>query len=389
VRRIALLLVGAFLLRAGWGLRQPASEDALRALPDQLEYLELGRNLLHSHVLKFYDERFNADVYAYRAPGYPLLIAACGGSMRTLRLAQAAIDTSTVLAAYLLARRWLVPRASFIAALLVAVNPFLIYFSGLILSETLFIAMLAWGMLLIADPIAAGQRTRALPVLGILLLALSILVRPSVLLLPLLLVIRKPRMLLLSIAMTTLVLLPWALRNRAVLNHWIWTTTNSGATAYDGLNPAADGSSNQLFVNQMPELKKMGEVERSRYLSSLASRYAREHPPRAIELAFRKIGRTWSPVPLSRQYGSQKLYVLAGLLYGVPFDILVIVGLWRVPLPRGAKMFLMLPAIYFTLVHAITVGSLRYRLPAEIPVAVVAAAGFELIVRKPPNTLNN
>src|SRR5204862_3367923 len=129
--------------------------------------------------------RFDADVYAYRAPGYPLLIATCGGNVRAIRLAQAALDTSTALAAYLLARRWLAPRASFIAALLVALNPFLIYFSGLILSETLFIALLAWGMLLITLPIAAGQRTRPLPIFGMLLLALSILVRPSVLLLPL------------------------------------------------------------------------------------------------------------------------------------------------------------------------------------------------------------
>ena len=30
-----------------------------------------------------------------------------------------------------------------------AVNPFLIYFSGLILSETLFTAMMVWGMVLL------------------------------------------------------------------------------------------------------------------------------------------------------------------------------------------------------------------------------------------------
>jgi 4-amino-4-deoxy-L-arabinose transferase-like glycosyltransferase len=377
-----LLLVGAFLIRAGWGLRQPASDEVLRALPDQVEYLALGRNLLHAHALKFHDQRFDADVYAYRAPGYPLLIAACRGNVRAVRLAQAAIDASTVLAAYLLGRRWLTARASFVAALLVAINPFLIYFSGLILSETLFIAMLAWGTLLVTEPVAAGRRSRALPVLGVFLLALSMLVRPSALLLPLLFVIKRPRMILLTVVITIVVLLPWALRNRAVLGHWVWTTTNSGITAYDGLNPAADGSSNQTFVEAMPELKELGEVERSKYLSNLAWSYARENPLHAMELAFRKIARTWSPVPLSRQYGSQKLYVLAGLLYSVPFDILVIAGLWRGPFPWRAKMFLMLPAIYFTLVHAISVGSLRYRLPAEVPMGVVAAAGFELVGRR-------
>ena len=71
--------------------------------------------------------------------------------LRIIRVVQALIDTSTVLAAYLLARRWLSPRASLFAAFIVAINPFLIYFTGLVLSETLFIAMLAWGMALLAE----------------------------------------------------------------------------------------------------------------------------------------------------------------------------------------------------------------------------------------------
>ena len=92
----------------------------------------------------------------------------------------------------------------------------------------------------------------------------------------------------------------------------------------------------------------MSEIKRSDYLSDLASRYASENPGRAIELAIIKIGRTWSPVPLSTEYGSRRLYVLAAAMYSVPFDLLVILGLWRGSLPRGAKLFLMLPAIYLT-----------------------------------------
>jgi hypothetical protein len=39
------------------------------------------------------------------------------------------------------------------------------------------------------------------------------------------------------------------------------------------------------------------------------------------------------------------------------------------------KLFLLVPAIYLTLSHALTVGSLRYRLAAEPMLAVIAAAG--------------
>jgi hypothetical protein len=46
------------------------------------------------------------------------------------------------------------------------------------------------------------------------------------------------------------------------------------------------------------------------------------------------------------------------------------------------KIFLMLPAIYLTVVHAMSVGSLRYRMPAEAPMAVLAAAGVLMSARR-------
>ena len=83
------------------------------------------------------------------------------------------LDTSTILAVFLLARRFLPPAACVFAAVFVGFNPFLIYFSSLILSETLFIALLAWGMLLLTARYVVDRRDRA---------PLSILVRPSAML---------------------------------------------------------------------------------------------------------------------------------------------------------------------------------------------------------------
>src|SRR5438045_5856980 len=93
---LVALLVAALALRLGWALSRPNDDAFIRALPDQREYLELGRNLLAGRGLVFHDERLDADVFAFRTPGYPLLIAACGGNVRIVRAAQAFLDTSTV-----------------------------------------------------------------------------------------------------------------------------------------------------------------------------------------------------------------------------------------------------------------------------------------------------
>jgi 4-amino-4-deoxy-L-arabinose transferase-like glycosyltransferase len=372
---IPLLLV-AFGLRLGWGISQTGEPD--NRLPDQAEYLQLGRNLLGGE-LKFFDERFGQNVYAYRTPGYPLFIAVCGGNVRAIRIAQALLDTSTVLAIYLLARRFLQSQASLIAAAIAAVNPFLIYFSALILSETLFTAMLAWGTYLLVR-----QRP---PMAGLLLLALSTLVRPSALgLVPILaigaawprgwlIVIRDA---IIALVLVFAFLFPWAYRNahHPQLRTWIWTTTNGGITSYDGFNDFATGGSNQKpFLDPLRNLlAHMDEIDRDEYLSQQAHDWIRAHPDRALQLAFIKIARTWSPVPLSREYGGNRLYIAVGLLYTLPFDILILLGLWKGNLARPAKVLLLLPAIYFTGIHALSVGSLRYRIPSEPPMAVIVGS---------------
>ena len=376
---LLLLLFAASLLRIGWVSRQPAEADP--RLGDQSEYLQLGRSLLAGGELKLHDARFGQDVYAYRTPGYPALIAACGGSVRAVRFLQAILDATTVLATYLLARRHLATGPSLAAGAFVAFNPFLIYFTGLLLTETLFTAMLAWGIYLLTDPRRVAWAG------GLVVLGLSVLVRPSALgLVPLLAgaaawaggwraVFRNVAW---AAGLLIAVLLPWAYRNahHPQVRSWVWTTTNGGITTYDGFHDRATGASDQkAFVEEMRTLlSRMDEVERDAYLSQRAHEWIRDHPGSSLILMGRKIARTWSPVPLSYEYGSNPLYVAAGLLYTLPFDLLIVLGLWKSAVPGSAKVFLILPAIYFTAIHALSVGSLRYRIPVEPPMAVIAGS---------------
>src|SRR5207244_1959124 len=138
--------------------------------------------------------------------------------------------------------------------------------------------------------------------------------------------------------------------------------------------PDATGASAQDFVRQMPQLKGMNEVSRNDYLSERAWEFISDNPVRAMQLAVIKVGRTWSPQPLSREFG-RFVYVLAAWAFMLPLYGLALVGLWYVTLPRAAKTLLLAPAVYFTVSAAISVGSLRYRVPAHVPISVLAAAG--------------
>jgi hypothetical protein len=431
---LILLLLVALIIRLAWVLSRPAELAA--DLPDQTEYLSVAQNLVQGRGMVFHDPRFDADVYAFRAPGYPLLMALCGANVRAIRMIQALLDTSVVLAVYLLARRLLVSGERseqsylpLVAGVLVAFNPYLIYFSGLILSETLFTALLAWGLVLavmkrrpappapIAPPPPPAPRPSVIPMArrdvpeppkppppkpraprrplpyalfgGAILLALAVLVRPGAMVLPAILLAlagwatrqRWFSRLIVGAAVTFVVLLPWAYRNHRLLYVWVWTTTNAGHTAYDGFGPTATGASDLSDLRNWPDLRKLGEVGRDRLLGETAREWIQRDPIRAARLAVAKIARTWSPVPLSEGYGTRR-NVLIGLGYSVPLFGLTLIGLVGGAMSVRAKALCLAPAIYFTAVVTVSVGSLRYRIPAEPPMAVIAAGAIRWVKLK-------
>ncbi len=428
-RGITGVIVVAFVLRLGWALLQPRTPEALARLPDQEEYLSLGQNLLHHGELNFIDARFNQTIWAYRMPGYPALIAACGGSLLAVRLVQAVLDTSSVIAVYLicttLSERYKnkipetenaeiengvghrfrhLPRDTTLKATalkngvghrfsdcwalctagVLAMNPFYIYFTGLILSETCFSCSMVWSLLFFV-------RQRIFT--GSLILIAGTYFRPAgVFLLPPLAIIAvsnlSPRatyqlthaftracaFAVIAGLLAVVTLFPWAYRNHQRLGTWFWLTSNSGITLYDGFHDGASGASDQLFLADLPKVRSMSEVERSRYLTEAASTWASRNLARLPSLSMSKLRRSWSPVPLSSEFGRPFYRAVSGL-YAVPFDLLVIVGLFSSVVSRRVKLLLVMPAISLSLIQILSVGSIRYRVPAEAPLAVIAGLG--------------
>jgi hypothetical protein len=176
-------------------------------------------------------------------------------------------------------------------------------------------------------------------------------------------------------------LLPWVWRNHNLLGANVWTTTNSGITLCDGFHAGANGSSDQRFITEMPQLRSMNEVQRSDYLAHMAKQWILEHWTAIPALTAKKLLRGWSPVPLSREF-ARPVYRWISVSYALPFDFVCLIGLLSRRLNIRAKLLLTMPAIVVTLGQALTVGSIRYRMPAEATLAVMAGVGVVEIVEK-------
>lgn len=390
-----LILLLALVLRIGWVAFAWQRYGAEFKYPDEALHWQLAMNLVEHGTLV--SDLGPDGRYAARMPLYPLFLAVFAGAgmvgVLLARLAQALLGAATAWLAYRQAQAACGARAAIIAGLLCACDPFGIFFANLLLTETLFTPLLV-GLSACAWRLATDARDRAALVGVALLGAAAVLARPSAAaLVPLMWLAvlwlaadrRRlwPRLLVCPVVLGVC-LLPWGLRNKAVIGAYAWLSTNGGVTLYDAQGPQADGSSNQAFLDDPrtnPADGVQGEVARDRALRDAALEHIRRDPGRVVRLAGVKLLRTWSPVPNVAEYRGGAV-ALVSAAYTVPVLIGALVGLCQVCRrkavgPRRLMLLLWLAAAYFTVVHCVYVGSVRYRVPL-MPLLSIAAAGMLL-----------
>jgi 4-amino-4-deoxy-L-arabinose transferase-like glycosyltransferase len=328
--------------------------------------------------------------FALRTPGYPAFLALCQavGGDRALpaRLAQAALGALCVPLAYALTRRALPdrPTAALVAAALVALDPWTIGLSSLLLSEAVFVPLLLLGLLGLATAwTPSGLSPRAAFLAG-LAWGAAVLVKPSFALFPPLAAAawiagagkgRRRGALLGAAAMglaLCLVMAPWWARNARIYGRFVPTALWSGASLYDGLSPTATGASDMRFLDA-PDVRSLSEEAQDAELARRAVAFARENPGRALRLAAVKAGRYFSPWPNAESLRSPWVNAAAGLITA-PVFALVLVGLWRCRRDARALVLLAGPLVYFLLIHMVFVSSVRYRLPGMVPAFGLAGA---------------
>jgi len=388
--RLALALMHPIGLptRVGPGLAATAPGE----FEDSGDYLALGLAIAHGQP---YAVNGRTEV---RMPGYPVLVggifAVSGDSVRAVLVVQALMGGGCVVLAYILGRR-ISYRAGLVAAGLAALDPLSVAFGATLLSEIPFalVLMLAiwvalriletadepgwrrfwirWAVLGVLWGVAVYLRAEAL--YGIVPLVLWLVIRgwkaaP----------IKGPRLVAggaMAVAIVFVTLVPWLMRNYATFHSGFFRLTSlEGISLYEAVYPGADGGPKQGEVAPPAEMQGMNEVQVNDAWARRAWHFVRTEPVRMARLAVVKIGRTWSPFLNAASYQQRPIQLGMGLWY-VPLFVLGLGGVFIHGTRSEILGVLLIPMTYFTAVHALFLGSVRYRVPLMPMACVLAAMG--------------
>jgi len=355
---------------------------------DELRFLRSASHLVQTGQFAVSDAR------AWEMPGTAIFLAGfislfgdAQGAILPARLAQAVLlvcqaGMVAVIAQWLFKRR----SAAIAAYIMVAFYPFFLFYQGLLLSETLF------NMLLIAAFASLywwrerGLRFDGVFVLTCLLFGLAAFIKPTLTIAPPILMaslavanLRHAFRVLVVAGLTyAAVLTPWVVRNYTVLHAFVPFTTGASENLYLGNNEKNQtaGIDWMADVDQdvVARLRAIpGEVERQRAFGAAAIDYIRADPMAFVQRAGQKFARFWNVVPNAPEYRGNLYRIVSAVSFGgVLMLSAVSLLIWRRHLIDFAPLLLL--AVYFTAVHMITIASLRYRLPLE-PFLILMAAG--------------
>lgn len=320
----------------------------------------------------------------YVMPLYPLILALTGTGWGQMGF-DVALSVGIVYLVYALTLALSANRVgALLAGLAAAIYPYFIFYAVVGLTETLFIFLLLAGYL-------AWYRRRF--TLAAALVVLSILTRPTIDLLPPLLIPyfaiiihRKPwsfavRQLGVYALIYCALLSPWWAHNYQVYGSFVRLNLGGGLALYSGNNPLNNTGGVSDVMLDMTRFDRIADpVARDRAARDAALAYIAADPVHFLKMAGLKFGRLWHLWPAAADYATP-LYVVLSVLSFVPVLALAI----AFALTCGWPMFLRIVPMglfigYLTAVHMVFVGSVRYRLPVEPFLIVFAALAMAKLV---------
>jgi len=284
---------------------------------------------------------------------------------------------------------------AYVAASLIGLYPFFLFYQGLLLSETLFDTLLLAGIATLYWWRDRGLRIDLSLVITCLCFAAATLTKATLTILPPLLIAatawaagaRIQRMLVILVAASCLYgafLSPWWIRNANLLGTFVLFTTSSAANLYIGNNPHNPDAGIDWATDVEPDVVARiyalpNEVDRQRAFGQAAGEYIAKNPSAFFHAAGKKFIRFWNPVPNASEFRTGLYSIISAASFGPVLLLALICAVrWRRQWRLLAPLYLLIG--YFTLVHVITIASLRYRLPIEPILILLAAEPFAAMV---------
>jgi 4-amino-4-deoxy-L-arabinose transferase-like glycosyltransferase len=378
-RTVLLAILGvAAVLRVVVAVMLP---DQSALLVDAESYRDLARGLIENGVI-------SGDFF--HMPLYPAMIA-----LSSFGWGQLAIDiVLSVVAVWLVFAIAIELFADRVAALLAAAAaacyPPLIFFAVVGLSETLFIAALLaaflyWyrGQFAVAAVFAVlAILTR--PIFDVLAPVMIIVFALAVHRLS---VLQTLKHLAVYAAIYCVMLLPWWFNNYRVFGSFVRLTPNLGWVLYAGNNPLnTSGGGNMGVDYDLSAFAKISDpLARDRALRDAALDYISRDPVKFVKMAGLKFVRMWRLWPANEGYASFRV-ILVSVLSFVPTLILAGFGLFA----ARARLLRLSPVLLFALgltaINMVLVGTIRYRLPIEPFLLILAGMGGSFLLSTLPAT---
>lgn len=358
-----LLLVMAFLCRAALVVANYL-DLTVNEQTDTGEYVPIARQLINE----------GQGYFRVRTPGYPLFLALTGLDLKLALLLQGMLGFATCLLVYFGVRSRYGEVAGRLALGFLALDLTTITYGNLLLTETLFAALLTLGLVLAPTSESKGQALGCGAAL-----AAATYVRPVGMLLgclwPLViaLVWKKPRRAALVLAATWLLLLPW----------FFWQKEHYGAFRFSAITRINLLQYNAAYVIADIEGRSINEVqEEFNEIPRL------EWEARAIDilmahpLTYLKLVAQEAPVTLLSPAWGAFRYMLQGgreWQYTVAAGAACLFWLWLPFSALAARkqfgLFALVTAAYLILIPG-PQGRARFRVPAVPALAIAAGIGL-------------
>lgn len=356
--------------------------------PDESRFLESAQHLAATG-------RFTSSgSHAWEMPGTavfqaPFFIVFGPHPLLAIRVAQAfLLLVQALLAGWIALQLFGNRRSAAVAATAFSLYPFFIFFQGLALSEMLFNLLLVAAMASLLLWAKRGMNVDRWFALGCVAFAAATYVKASLTVLPPFLfaaivvcagsgIARALRVFILAFLFYAACLSPWWIRNYAVLETFVPFTTSASQNLYLGNNPSNEGAgadwatgADAKTVQRMLDLPD--EVARQRAFTSAAIAHIASDPVAFLKRAALKFIRFWNVVPNAQDFRTPLFAVVSAASFG-PVLLLAIVCAAFGYAPQRMLIPFYLLFLFFTLLHVITIASLRYRLPLD-PFLIILAA---------------